>query len=343
MSAKYTITALSEAHNQSQSLFRYIAPELILPNPKQPRRTIEPEALATLKESIRERGILQPLLVMRGEEGKYILVAGQRRLAAARELRLVRVPVMVLNESRPDYLVDSLLENIQREELSGIDEGYSFIALKEEFNWTQREIAAKIHKHESYVSERIRTAERLTATTKEIIAEAFSKDENLARAKFSHSINRKLALLPADEQEALARQVASNMQITARQVETLVREKLGNTKFANLAPVIEQLPENPKPAKNKTGRGDKIKSPSPEQLSFADMPPQNPTDIAKKRRTNGQKAPIQKLTLDFDAASLNPALVETLELIMGKIADGTSSINLTELVEAIRRDCLTQE
>src|SRR5690349_2083401 len=117
MNAKFTVSAVSESQSQSQSLFRYIAPVLILPNAKQPRRSIEPEALATLKESIRERGILQPLLVMRGEGGNYILVAGQRRLAAARELGLVRVPVMMLNEARPDYLVDSLLENIQREEL----------------------------------------------------------------------------------------------------------------------------------------------------------------------------------------------------------------------------------
>jgi ParB/RepB/Spo0J family partition protein len=343
MSAKYTISALSEAHNQSQSLFRYIAPDLILPNPKQPRRTIEPEALGTLKESIRERGILQPLLVMRGEEGKYILVAGQRRLAAARELRLVRVPVMVLNESRPDYLVDSLLENIQREELSGIDEGYSFIALKEEFNWTQREIAAKIHKHESYVSERIRTAERLTTTTKEIIAEAFSKDENLARAKFSHSINRKLALLPAQEQEDLARHVASNLLITARQVENLVREKLASSKFANLAPVVEQSPENPKSAKDKPSRAVKLNTPPPEQLSFADMPPQAAGNTSNKRKTNREKTQSQKLTLDYDLATLNPALVETLELVTGKLADGVSSINLVELVEAIRRDCRTQD
>ena len=225
MTAKYTIQAVSEAQAQGQGLFRYISPDLIMPNPKQPRRTLEPEAFATLRESIRERGILQPLLLMRGEEGHYLLIAGQRRLAAARELGLVRVPVMILNEARPDYLVDSLLENIQREELSGIDEGQSFIALKEEFSWSQREIAARIHKHESYVSERIRTAERLTAITKEIIADALDDDENLARAKFSHSINRKLALLPASEQEELARMVATTRNITARQIEGLVRQK----------------------------------------------------------------------------------------------------------------------
>ncbi len=225
MTAKYTIQAVSEAQAQGQGLFRYISPDLIMPNPKQPRRTLEPEAFATLRESIRERGILQPLLLMRGEEGHYLLIAGQRRLAAARELGLVRVPVMILNEARPDYLVDSLLENIQREELSGIDEGQSFIALKEEFSWSQREIAARIHKHESYVSERIRTAERLTAITKEIIADALDDDENLARAKFSHSINRKLALLPPSEQEELARMVATTRNITARQIEGLVRQK----------------------------------------------------------------------------------------------------------------------
>lgn len=347
MSVKYTVNAVSEAQSQSQSLFRYLAPELIQPNPKQPRRSIETEALVTLKESIRERGILQPLLVMRGESGNYILVAGQRRLAAARELGLVRVPVMMLNEIRPDYLVDSLLENIQREELSGIDEGHSFIALKEEFGWSQREIANRIHKHESYVSERIRTAEKLTAITKEIISEAFAANENLARAKFSHSINRKLALLKAEEQEELARLVASTPDITARKVEGLVREKMLPHIAPAATPAPETLPETPpakvEPEKPKKPGRHKGQKNNPQQLSLEgvlpgggfeaapDEPPALVPPGKKKRR--GQTT----LLLQYDPANLDPAFNRTLKLIQQQAA-GSKRLNLEELIEAIKED-----
>lgn len=295
MTAKYTISAVSEAQAQGQGLFRYITPDLILPNPKQPRRTLEPEAFATLRESIRERGILQPLLVMRGEEGHYVLIAGQRRLAAARELGLVRVPVMIMNEARPDYLVDSLLENIQREELSGIDEGQSFIALKEEFGWSQREIAARIHKHESYVSERIRTAERLTTITKEIISDALDDDENLARAKFSHSINRKLALLPASDQEELARLVASSRNITARQIEELVRQKQRTSDANSVSTLINKIVDINTSTEQKKVEAEKH------------------SHIHKTRTSKSKIAPVGQMTLDAvwgkDLAKTNSTLL----------------------------------
>ncbi len=354
MSIKYTVSAVSEAQSQSQSLFRYLSPDLIQPNPKQPRRSIDSEALATLKESIRERGILQPLLVMRGEGGNYILVAGQRRLAAARDLRLVRVPVMMLNEVRPDYLVDSLLENIQREELSGIDEGHSFITLKEEFGWSQREIANRIHKHESYVSERIRTAEKLTAITKEIISEAFAANENLARAKFSHSINRKLALLRAEEQEELARLVAATPDITARKVEGLVREKMLPYSSQSRTETISvgNLP-GARPVVKPT-QPEKVKKPaqpaSPEennvqQLSLAGVLPDSGFEVMPDPPVPKAAAPVKKkppgretLLLTYNPANLDLAMARTTSLVQQQAASG-KRLNIEELIEAIKEDC----
>jgi ParB/RepB/Spo0J family partition protein len=358
MSIKYTVNAVSEAQNQSQSLFRYLSPELIQPNPKQPRRSIESEALATLKESIRERGILQPLLVMRGEDGNYILVAGQRRLAAARELGLVRVPVMMLNEIRPDYLVDSLLENIQREELSGIDEGHSFITLKEEFGWSQREIANRIHKHESYVSERIRTAEKLTAITKEIISEAFAANENLARAKFSHSINRKLALLRAEEQEELARLVASTPDITARKVEGLVREKMLPHLKAGQLDTRPETQATAKPEHIEPPEAEEVKKPArprkrvmpPEnnaqQLSLAgvlpgggfEVPPvQEPAPKSIAVPARKKLTSQETLLVSYNPANLDPAMTNTFNLLQ-LIASG-KRVDLEDLIQVIKEDC----
>jgi ParB/RepB/Spo0J family partition protein len=280
-------------------------------------------------------------------------VAGQRRLAAARELGLVRVPVMLLNEIRPDYLVDSLLENIQREELSGIDEGHSFITLKEEFGWSQREIANRIHKHESYVSERIRTAEKLTAITKEIISEAFAANENLARAKFSHSINRKLALLRAEEQEALARLVASTPDITARKVEGLVREKLlpYTTSHTPLTPKLaEVLPEQSepptgkdpkKPARSGPGKAAKPAEANPRQPALAGgVLPAQPSPQEGTGPLN-RKSPRQaslRLSLSYNPANLDPAMTRTLDFIRQQAASN-KRLDLEELIEVIKEDC----
>jgi ParB/RepB/Spo0J family partition protein len=362
MTAKYTIKAVTEAQAQGPGLFRYISPDLILPNPKQPRRTLEPEAFATLRESIRERGILQPLLLMRGQEGYYILIAGQRRLAAARELGLIRVPVMILNEIRPDYLVDSLLENIQREELSGIDEGQSFIALKEEFGWSQREIAARLHKHESYVSERIRTAERLTAITKEIISDAMDDDENLARAKFSHSINRKLALLPASEQEDLARLVAKTKNITARQIEDIVRQKqkfLGNSIDTNPIQgemVASKAKEDTKPKRAKTQLSknklaqtgqltlDAVWGIDPSETLMATLPKNGQIEIKegssikqkKTKQLSSQPLPT-KIELEIDLNEENLKKWPQLATLIGtsQTYTGKSSIRLSQIIKAL--------
>jgi ParB/RepB/Spo0J family partition protein len=149
----------------------YVAPDRIDPNPNQPRRQIERAALEELKQSIASRGILQPLLGSKSSANRVRLVAGHRRLQAAKELGLPRVPVVLVDQLKEeDTVIDAVIENIQRRNLEAWEEGVAYAQLADEFGWTHDEIGRKIGKSRSYVSTRIRAAEKLSPVVKEVLA-----------------------------------------------------------------------------------------------------------------------------------------------------------------------------
>jgi len=240
---------LFAAQEQRRATLRYLTPEVIDPNPDQPRQTINREALEELKKSIAERGILQPLLAVKGTEGHVTLVAGQRRLLAARELGLKLVPVMVI-DYRPDIAFDAIIENIQREALDPIDEGEAFQRLADEGNFSHADIGGRIGKSKQYVTDRIRLAQRLTPRTREMLssvvqaqtqannrgnlnARAFNSEINneeamaqgTSKAKFS--IARAVSYLPDNLQDAAMAELESEVtrlgrRLSMREVEELV-------------------------------------------------------------------------------------------------------------------------
>lgn len=221
-----TLSKLLHSTARTENLLRYIAPNTIDPNPHQPRRTLDEASLQQLLESVRERGILQPILVARGQSGRYILVAGQRRLEVARRLGLARIPAMIVDKFDSASVVDSLIENIQRVSLSDMDTGETFRLLQEEYNWTQEEIARRIGKDQSYVSNHISVVRNLTPLTKQLIAEAGAdeaEDENMTRVIFSHTVNRYLARLEGELQELAARELIAHQPATTRQAEMIIK------------------------------------------------------------------------------------------------------------------------
>jgi ParB family chromosome partitioning protein len=132
--------------------------DLIIPNPQQPRSIFEPESLAELAQSIREHGVIQPLLVSRAEGGNNVLqlIAGERRLLAARQAGLTRVPVIV-KEASPQALLElALVENLQREDLSPLEEAAAFKRLTEEFNLTQEAVAERVGRSRPAVANTLR-------------------------------------------------------------------------------------------------------------------------------------------------------------------------------------------
>ncbi|MBE6037523.1 MAG: ParB/RepB/Spo0J family partition protein [Clostridiales bacterium] len=128
----------------------------IIANPEQPRKVFREEELTELTESIRELGVLQPLLVKKRQEGGYFLIAGERRLRAATRAGLQKVPALVKEADEREIAVMALVENVQRSDLNYIEEALAYRSLMQEFGLTQSEIARKVGKKQSTVSNKIR-------------------------------------------------------------------------------------------------------------------------------------------------------------------------------------------
>jgi len=127
----------------------------IVPNPLQPRRLFDEAKIDELAASVREKGILQPLLVRRGRDG-YELITGERRLRAALKAGLREVPVVVREASDQEALQLALIENLQREDLNPIEEATAYRRLQEEFQLSQEEIAEKVGKSRPAVANSMR-------------------------------------------------------------------------------------------------------------------------------------------------------------------------------------------
>lgn len=141
----------------------------ITPSPWQPRRSFSPEALEELAASVRERGVLQPLLVRR-VGAKYELIAGERRWRAAGQADLAEVPVIVMEAADKDALELAVIENVQREDLNVIEEAEAYRALAETFSLTQDQIATRTGKARASVANTMRLL-NLSAPVRQMLAE----------------------------------------------------------------------------------------------------------------------------------------------------------------------------
>src|SRR5215218_9148719 len=131
----------------------------ISPNARQPRRRFEPEATAGLAESIRHQGLLQPVVVRPRAGGGYELIAGERRWRAAREAGVETVPALVRTADDRDSLLLALVENVARENLSAVEEARAYAVLIDEFGLASAEVAARVGRSASSVSNRLRLLE----------------------------------------------------------------------------------------------------------------------------------------------------------------------------------------
>jgi len=125
------------------------------PNPYQPRKTFQKEAIEELKESILEHGILQPIVVRKSIKG-YEIVVGERRFRAAREAKLETVPAVVRDLSEQQMMELAVLENLQREDLNPIEEGQAYQTLMDKLKLTQEEVAKRLGKSRPHVANHIR-------------------------------------------------------------------------------------------------------------------------------------------------------------------------------------------
>ena len=197
------------------------------PNPYQPRLTIDPEKLAELAASIRASGIVQPILVRRRGE-RYQIIAGERRWRAAEAAGLASVPVSVREVKDEQLLELALVENVQRQELSPLEEAQAFQRLQGELGLSQEEIARRVGRDRTTVANTVRLL-KLPRELRELVAEG-KLDAGHARAL--------LALERAEDQLALGRE-AAHKALSVREVErrvALLRAPRGSRAAARKEP-----------------------------------------------------------------------------------------------------------
>ncbi|MCS3844505.1 ParB/RepB/Spo0J family partition protein [Microbacterium sp. AK031] len=134
----------------------HIHPNQIVPNPRQPRTHFDEDDLAELVHSVREFGVLQPVIVRKNTEGQYELIMGERRTRAAREAGLEEIPAIVRETADENLLRDALLENLHRSELNPLEEASAYQQLLEDFGITQEELATRIGRSRPQISNTIR-------------------------------------------------------------------------------------------------------------------------------------------------------------------------------------------
>lgn len=131
-------------------------PNEIVPNPRQPRTNFDADELAELVHSVREFGVLQPVVVRTNEDGAYELIMGERRTRAAREAGLVSIPAIVRDTADEDLLRDALLENLHRAQLNPLEEASAYQQLLDDFGITQEQLATRIGRSRPQISNTIR-------------------------------------------------------------------------------------------------------------------------------------------------------------------------------------------
>ena len=187
----------------------------ILPNPNQPRRRFDYDELEGLAQSIRANGILQPLLVRLLENGKYELIAGERRLRAARLIGLSKVPCIVNSVSESDSATFAIIENLQRQNLDYFEEAEAMAVLINNYRMSQEELCKKLGKAQSTLSNKL----RLLKLSEEM-------RYKISRAGLSERHARALLTLTDEVQRARALSIMIDRHLTVSESESLIEQML---------------------------------------------------------------------------------------------------------------------
>ncbi|SDN82919.1 chromosome partitioning protein, ParB family [Lutimaribacter pacificus] len=190
--------------------------ERIHPNPDQPRRSFTPEQLEELSASIKEKGIIQPLIVRPrpDSDGEYEIVAGERRWRAAQMARLHEVPVLVRDFNDTEVLEVAIIENIQRADLNPVEEAAGYRQLMDKFGHTQEKLSEVLGKSRSYIANLV----RLLSLPDEV-------QTYLREGKLSAGHAR--ALITSEDPAGLARKVIQKG-LSVRETESLAKKAVGN-------------------------------------------------------------------------------------------------------------------
>lgn len=204
----------SETKQSAEGDIRNIKISLIEPNKKQPRRHFDEEKIKALSASIKEHGLIQPIIITPSKNGMYKIVAGERRWRAAKKAKLSEIPAVVRKYNEEEVAEIALIENLQRENLNPIEEAIGYNLLMEEFNLTQEMISQRVGKSRSAIANSLRLLSLEDEIRKMLISGTLSsgharavlsiEDENLRIAFAKRIIDDNLNVRQA---EALAKQL----------------------------------------------------------------------------------------------------------------------------------------
>ena len=215
LSAAETENAISSGDASANKALQNLPVDLIRQSPYQPRQTMEPEALEALASSIRQQGVVQPIVVRKiGDD--FELIAGERRWRAAQQAGLQDIPAVIKNVNDQEAAAIAIIENLQREDLNPLEEAQAFANLIDKFGLTHQEIGEVVSRSRSAVSNSLRLLE---------LAEPVKDMLNNGELEMGHA--RALLALKEQQQIKCAQSIIQR-QLSVRGAETLVKQALHN-------------------------------------------------------------------------------------------------------------------
>ena len=238
----------NDAPTTSDSPYMELPLHRIEPNPHQPRKDFDPEELESLAQSIRAHGVMQPLTVRETEQGRYEIIAGERRWRASRAAGLTTVPCVVIEADDKKAMELALIENLQRQDLNPVEEAVGYQSLMTDYSMTQEEMANQVGKSRSAVANSL----RLLSLSEKCL-------EQLREGKLTAGHARAVLTLKSEKLQQEAAQKIINLGLSVRQAELLCKnmaKEPAKKKEATFA--VDYVAECEKSLSKHLGRGVKI-------------------------------------------------------------------------------------
>ncbi|MEU1290394.1 ParB/RepB/Spo0J family partition protein [Kitasatospora sp. NPDC005856] len=299
-SGRGTVAARAAAEKRAEqaqpagAYFAELPLDAITPNPRQPRDVFDEDKLAELVTSIREVGLLQPIVVRQAGADSFELIMGERRWRASREAGLERIPAIVRATEDDKLLLDALLENLHRAELNPLEEAAAYDQLLRDFACTHEELAERIGRSREHVSNTLRLMRLSPSVQRRLVAGTLMAGH--ARAL--------LGVPDAEEQERLAKRIIAEG-LTVRNIEEIVK--------------VMKLEERPRRQAPKAG---KLNSPAFNDLASR-LSDRFDTRVKVEVSQRGGKLGKGKVVLEFGS-------VEDLNRILDSMAPGEDGLRLSQ-------------
>lgn len=238
VSEKYTPKTQQQTTARQESVF-YIETDKINPNPFQPRREFDEGELASLADSMKQYGMIQPLLVSKietevpsGTKVEYQLIAGERRLRAAKLAGLRQVPVIIRNSDDPTKLELALIENVQRQNLNPVEEALAYSKLIDDFKMTQVQVAQKVGKSREVIANRVR-----------LLDLPYEVQQKLSDGKITEGHAKVLLSIKNPERQRYLAEETSSKGMSVRDLEEIVKQE-ESYKVKSTARIVDPELEN---------------------------------------------------------------------------------------------------